>query len=155
MSSAFTANRCIYVGEFQHSIDAKKRLTVPSKWRFSGDQEDVYLALPNPVGCITIYPPKMVAKLEEKVAEVSLADKKGQQALAKLFSQADTFGCDKQGRIVLSDKLAAHAGIQKETTLAGNFATFNIWEPSAYKRYMESEQDQDDPMSEILRDLGL
>src|SRR5476649_2233003 len=106
--------RSLYVGEFRHNLDSKNRLTIPSKWRFSGDEEEVYLALPNPIGCVSIYPPKMVAKLEEKVQEVSLGNKKGQKALARLFSKADHFGCDKNGRITVNDKLIAHAGIVKE-----------------------------------------
>ena len=69
----------IFVGEFSHQLDAKNRLCIPSKWRFVGDETDAYLALPNPIGCITIYPPKMVARLEEKVSAVSLGDTKGQK----------------------------------------------------------------------------
>ena len=36
-----------YVGSFRHNLDAKNRLTIPSKWRFAGDDGDVYLALPD------------------------------------------------------------------------------------------------------------
>lgn len=149
------AEKCLYVGEYRHNLDVKNRLTIPSKWRFAGDQEDVYLALPNPSGCITVYPPKMVEKLEEKVSEVSLGNKKGQKALTRLFSQADTFGCDKQGRICLSEKLIAHAGLEKALVLAGNFSTFNLWEPKAYEYYLNGDEEPEDEMSQILTELGL
>jgi MraZ protein len=43
-------DKSLYVGEYQHTLDDKHRLTIPSKWRFDGDEEDVYLALPNPCG---------------------------------------------------------------------------------------------------------
>lgn len=148
-------DKSLYVGEFQHSLDAKNRLTIPAKWRFVGDEEEVYLALPNPIGCITIYPPKMVAKLEEKVAEVSLGNKKGQKALARLFSKADTFGCDKSGRINLNEKLVAHAELSKDAILAGSYVTFNIWNPEKYDAYLKSETEESDEMSQILTELGL
>lgn len=147
--------RSLYVGEFRHNLDSKNRLTIPSKWRFSGDEEEVYLALPNPIGCISVYPPKMVAKLEAKVEEVSLGNKKGQRALAKLFSKADHFGCDKSGRINLNEKLIGHAGLDKETILIGNFVTFNIWNLERYEAYLANEDDTEDELTEILTELGV
>lgn len=148
-------NKNVFVGEFSHQMDAKNRLCIPSKWRFVGDDADVYLALPNPIGCITIYPPKMVERLEEKVSAVSLGDLKGQKTLAKLFSQADTFGCDKQGRITLSEKLVKHAYLEKNVLLVGSYATFNLWEPSRYQAYVESSLEEENEMSQLLQQLGL
>ena len=52
-----------FVGEFTHSLDSKGRLTIPSKWRIP-EGDNTYLGLPNPGGYITVYPPKMVARLE-------------------------------------------------------------------------------------------
>lgn len=147
--------KSVFVGEFSHQMDAKNRLCIPSKWRFAGDDADVYLALPNPIGCITIYPPKMVERLEEKVSTVSLGDLKGQKILAKLFSQADTFGCDKQGRITLSEKLVKHAHLEKNVLLVGSYATFNLWEPVRYQSYVESSLEEENEMSQLLQQLGL
>ena len=145
----------VFVGEFLHQMDVKNRLCIPSKWRFVGDNDDVYLALPNPIGCITIYPPKMIERLEEKVSQVSLGDIQGQKVLAKLFSQADTFGCDKQGRITLSEKLIHHAKLEKNALLVGGYATFNIWAPETYKNYMNVSEVEENEMSKLLQHLGL
>ena len=136
-------------------MDAKNRLTIPSKWRFEGDEGVVYLALPNPIGCVTIYPPKMVKRLEEKVAEVSLGDKQRQKMLMKFFAKADYFGCDKQGRINLSDKLCAHAALEKDVVCVGNFVTFHVWSPERYGAYLDKEDDGEDEMSRVLCELGL
>jgi MraZ protein len=148
-------DKSLYVGEYQHTLDDKHRLTIPSKWRFDGDEEDVYLALPNPCGCITIYPPNMVSKLSAKVAEVSLGNRKAQKALTRLFSQADHFGCDKQGRIKLSEKLVTHAHLAKDCILVGNFMTFSLWSPDHYKAYLDNDDDSVDEMAQILTELGV
>lgn len=148
-------NKNVFVGEFSHQMDAKNRLCIPSKWRFTGDDAEVYLALPNPIGCITIYPPKMIERLEEKVSAVSLGDLKGQKTLAKLFSQADTFGCDKHGRITLSEKLIKHACLAKNILLVGSYATFNLWEPNRYQTYLDSSLEEENEMSQLLQQLGL
>ncbi|MBL6826871.1 MAG: mraZ, partial [Opitutales bacterium] len=115
-----------FVGEFTHALDSKGRVTIPSKWRISGG-DNTYLALPNPSGYITVYPPKMIERLEEKVSEANLSDTEAQSLLMELFSKADSFGCDKQGRINLSDKLLTHAGIKGKAVLVGKFSTFAIW----------------------------
>jgi MraZ protein len=145
----------LYVGEFQYTLDAKNRLTIPAKWRFDGDNTNIYLAFPNPIGCITVYPPKMIDRLEGKVAAVSLGNVKGQKTLMKLFSKADTFSYDKQGRIHLNEKLMIHAQLSKESVLVGNFSMFHIWSPVAYKAYLASDKEIENELSQILSELGL
>jgi MraZ protein len=146
--------KSFYVGQFQRSIDDNLRISLPTKWR-SNVNNEVFLALPNPIGCITIYPPKMITRLEEKVAEVSLGDQRGQHVLAKLFSNADTFGCDQKGRIKIEERIITHAGISSEVVLIGSYMTFNIWEPNRFQNYIKRIDHQNDEMSDILKGLGL
>jgi MraZ protein len=146
-----------YVGTFRHSLDAKNRLTVPAKWRFPGDDaEGSYLALPNPNGSITVYPPKMTAALEEKVANVSmLADKDELAALINLFATGDRFGCDAQGRIGLPEGLKAHAGLDKEAVLVGTITTFHIWTPARFATLTAVTPGKQPFDPAILRKYGL
>jgi MraZ protein len=145
----------IYVGEHRRSVDEKGRLLLPAKWRFGAEQSEIYIAVPNPSGCVTVYPPNMVSKMREKAANVSLGDKKGQKTLTRLFSMADQLVCDSQGRISINQTLQAHAGLGKEILMVGNFVTFSLWNPSKYAEYMDSGDDVDDEMSKILTQLGL
>ena len=140
-----------FVGEFTHALDSKGRVTIPSKWRISGD-ENTYLALPNPGGYITVYPPKMVSRLEVKVAEASLSDVRAQALFMELFSKAHSFGCDKQGRINLNDKLLAHAGIKGKAVLVGNFSAFAIWSVGRYEKRPAEDQRN---IFDAMRELGL
>ncbi len=152
-------DRGFYVGEYFHNLDAKGRLTIPSKWRFRGDEADVYLGLPNPQGCITVYPPRMIAKLEEQVSQISLGDLEGQAVLMDLSSMAQSFGCDKSGRIMLNERLIRHAGIEKEAVLLGTFSTFTIWSAERYadrgagKTFPVPEEVR--RMTETLKKFGL
>jgi DNA-binding transcriptional regulator/RsmH inhibitor MraZ len=68
--------KSFYIGEHARSIDEKMRIALPVKLRLE-NEEDIFLALPNPIGCIIVYPPKMIARLEAKVAEVSFGDTQG------------------------------------------------------------------------------
>ena len=126
--------KSIYVGEYEHSVDGKGRITIPSKWRFRGDDNEVYLAMPIFSGYLTVYPPDMISRLQENISEIGMADEEGQDLLMDLFAKANSFGCDKQGRINLSDSLRAHAGIKKEAVLVGNFTSFSIWSSQRYRK---------------------
>lgn len=140
------------MGEFTHALDSKGRVTIPSKWRISGG-DNTYLALPNPNGYITVYPPKMIARLEEKVSEASLSDVQAQSLLMELFAKADSFGCDKQGRINLSDKLLEHGGIDGKAVLVGKLTSFAIWSEARRKKEQETEKSRD--IFDAMRELGL
>jgi MraZ protein len=148
--------KSFYVGEFERSLDDKCRLSLPSKWR-SADEENgaSFLALPNPIGCITVYPPKMISRLEEKVSNVSLGDQVGQQALAKLFSQADTFECDTKGRMKIEERLVRHAAIHGDVLMIGSYVTFHIWNPERFRAYLQKPIAEGDEMSLILKSIGL
>jgi division/cell wall cluster transcriptional repressor MraZ len=146
--------KSFYVGQFHRNMDDKLRISLPVKWRSAVDDE-IFLALPNPIGCITIYPSKMIARLEEKVAEVSLGDQRGQHVLAKLFSNADTFNCDQKGIIKIEARIIYHANISSDVLLVGSYMTFNLWEPSRFQNYIKCADHQNDEMSDILKGLGL
>ncbi len=124
----------IFVGEYRHSMDAKGRLTIPSPWRLDGEEgRDAFLALPNPAGYITVYPPEMIAQLKERVSKISMGDVEGQAALTVVMSMAHSFSSDKQGRINLNERLIAHAGIEKEVVLLGKVSSFSIYSAKAYE----------------------
>jgi MraZ protein len=145
--------KSFYVGEHGRSMDEKLRVALPTKWRPENEVEDMFLALPNPIGCITVYPPKMVVRLEEKISEVSLGDRRGQMVLAKLFSRADTFCCDGKGRIKIDERLIKHGDILREVVFVGGGSTFSIWNPEKFKVYMQQESLED--VASILKGLGL
>ena len=71
----------------------------------------------------------------------------------ELFSKAHSFGCDKQGRINLSEDLLSHAGIKGKAVLAGNFTDFSIWSEDRYKKRKKSNEPVN--IFDAMRELGL
>jgi len=145
-----------FVGEFHHNIDDKGRLTIPSQWRPKAESEDNgFLALPNPAGYVTVYPPKMIAQLEERISQISIGDTEGQRAVEALMAMAHSFSCDKQGRINLNDKLLRHAGISKGAVLLGKLSTFSIYSGEVYAA-MQSETAVDaEAQAAVFKRFGL
>ena len=120
--------RVSYVDNFQHSLDARNRVTVPSSWRVSGDEENFYMAWYHKAeGCIAVYPPEMQEEFLAKSRAIPQSNLAGQKMLRDFFGQASMLGCDKQGRILIPEKLKQSAGITKEVTLVGMGRNFQIW----------------------------
>jgi MraZ protein len=138
----------MFVGEFRHNLDEKGRLTIPSTWRpgISDSEGNHFLALPSPDGYITVYPPKKIAQLEASIAQISLGDREGQQAVEELMASAHSFSCDKQGRIILNQKLIDFSGIEKGAVLLGKLSTFSIYSETEYAGL--EKRDRGDPAAQ-------
>ena len=143
-----------YAGEFSKQLDEKRRVTIPAKWRFKGDEaENSYLAIPTTYGSISVMPPQMIADLHSKISKISMANPAKRKALSKFLSKSCTFGCDKQGRIMLGETILSHVGINKDVCLVGMGATFEIWDPKAREKWLGESSEQDEIA--LLEELGL
>ncbi|MEX0320769.1 MAG: division/cell wall cluster transcriptional repressor MraZ [Puniceicoccaceae bacterium] len=139
-----------YVSEYVHNLDARNRVTVPSNWRVEGDEGNYYLAWQHPNGFIAVYPPDIQEELREKMRSTQLTDVEKQKALKAFYRRSHIFGCDKQGRILLTDKLRAHAGIDKQVGLVGVGRYFEIWDG----RKVAIEEAEDPNLLDVLKQIG-
>jgi MraZ protein len=127
-------SKTLFVGTFRHLLDAKNRLTIPSRWRFEGDEgPDSFLALPQG-DHVLVLPPAEIERLYEKLAGKALSDADAQASIQKMFALASSFGCDKQGRVGLPDSLLKDAGIDREAVLVGSLTKFTLWSPDRWAR---------------------
>lgn len=120
-----------YVSTFEHSLDAKGRLTVPSEWRTQAHEKDLHI-FPSSEGCLKVYPASWLAQQIERMAELPAGDtKRGKvEALASLANVATVD--EKTGRIMVKEPMRKHAGIAKNATLVGSGQYFQIWQTEAY-----------------------
>ena len=153
-SYAMSFSEIIYVGEFRRNLDGKNRVTVPAKWRFQGDESEVYIALPCPDGSVLVRPPKEMETFLEKVSAVGSGNVQHTKMLNQIFSMAHSFGCDKQGRIGLNQRLMDQAGIKREVVLLGAMKTFKIWDAQRYDRLI-NETFTNQSYANSLAEMGL
>ncbi|KAF0095708.1 MAG: mraZ protein [Puniceicoccaceae bacterium 5H] len=138
---ADTFDTKVYVGEYSHRLDQRGRVTVPSDFRVEGDEGNYYFAWPHPEGYVAVFPPAMQQELLEKTRAIKQSDRDGQKMLRQLFGNGCQFGCDKQGRILIPQKLLQKVGIEKDVTFVGTGRTFQIWSTERYTT--EDEEDFD------------
>ena len=145
-----------YAGEFEKQLDDKRRVTIPAKWRFKGDNsENSYFAIPTLYGAVSVLPPSMMRQLLDKISKISMANAQKRRVLSKFMSQSCTFGCDKQGRIMLDETTLARAGIKKTAKLVGMGATFEIWDPERRNKWLAQSEGDGAEDAALLEELGL
>jgi MraZ protein len=129
----------IFTGEFRHAMDAKNRVTIPSRWR-RGDIDE-FFAIPNPEGgFLMVMPPSEFRRLAEKVErDESLQPSDRRRFLRQFSSRAQHVTGDKQGRIVLPDEPCKQLNLQSDVVLVGAYSRFEIWSPAHWEETVNEE----------------
>ena len=141
----------MFMGEYNHTVDAKGRLIVPSKFREQlGDEFVVTKGLD---GCLFVYENTEWKALEEKLHALPLPNANARKFSRFFLAGATTCEVDKQGRILLPAVLREYAGIGKEAVLAGVLNRVEIW---SKERWMDNSEYEDvNQLAEHMSELGL
>jgi len=132
----------MFLGEYLHTFDSKNRISVPSKFR--KDLGRVVVVTHGLDHCLYLYSRKAWEKQAQTYAsEVNgIATRRG---LARLFL-AGSFEVevDKSGRVLIPENLKSFAALKEKAIIAGVADRVEIWEESAWKKYIEAiERDAD------------
>ena len=131
-----------FLGSHQNKLDAKGRVSVPAQFRTalrqSGETNGAGVQLvlrPSHLHpCIEAWPQGEFDALATPLAHYSRLSAEHQDLAASLYADAYPVEADKEGRILIPDQLAAHAGLGETVVFMGMGATFQIWEPVAAER---------------------
>ena len=136
----------MFMGEYNHTVDAKGRLIVPSKFREQlGDEFVVTKGLD---GCLFVYENTEWKALEEKLHALPLTNANARKVSRFFLAGATTCEVDKQGRILLPAVLRDFAGIDKDAVLVGVGSRIEIWSKDAW-----NESNTYDDMEEIAENM--
>lgn len=141
------------IGEYTHSIDTKKRLSLPSKWRRElGKKLVVTRGLDN---CLFVYPLKEWQKITEKIGQLPLgqADTRGFNRF--FLSGAVEVEVDSVGRILVPDFLKDFAQLNNKVVLAGIHDRVEIWGEKKWVSYKNKIEKQADALAEKLGEIGV
>ena len=139
------------MGEYNHTIDAKGRLIIPSKFRETlGDEFVVTKGLD---GCLFVYDNKEWSAFEEKLKSLPLTNKDARQFVRFFLAGATLAEVDKQGRILVPSSLREFAGLEKEVVLVGVASRVEIWSKSRWED--TASYDDVEEIAEHMAELGL
>ena len=121
------------MGEFEHSLDPKKRLTIPREWRQAmGDPDFVYVMRDRNGKCLDLLPKAEMESLLAKLREKALFDPALTKAAMLIGTNSEQPMLDVQGRIRISDKLLQFANLTTTVVMAGSVRMAKLWNPEAY-----------------------
>lgn len=120
----------MFVGEFTHALDPKRRITIPAVWRAQvGTPKSLYVLPDFHARCLNVFPAGEMARKLDRIRRHSLADRKAMQFASILGSASDLVPWDTQGRIRIKDKLLAFAGLRDQVVMIGALDKFQLWSP--------------------------
>ena len=141
----------MFMGEYNHTIDAKGRLIIPAKFREALGEE--FILTRGLDGCLSIYPMDEWKSFEEKLKALPLTDKNAREFLRFFVAGATSCELDKQGRILVPSTLREFAGLEKEVVLTGNLTRIEVW--SKEKWIENSNYDDMDSIAASMQEMGI
>lgn len=141
------------LGEYEHTLDPKGRLAMPSKLRESLGAH--FIITKGLDGCLFVYDMEQWHLLEEKLGSLPMSRKTARDFTRFLFAGACESECDKQGRILLPQNLRKHAGLEKDAVIVGVGKRAEIWDAQRWADYNEASSEDVNELAEQLADLGI
>ena len=141
----------MFMGEYNHTIDAKGRLIVPSKFREA--LGDTFVVTKGLDGCLFVYDNQEWNAFEEKLKSLPITNKEARQFARFFLAGAAEVEVDKQGRILVPNILREFAQINKEVVLIGVASRIEIWSKERFEGITAFE-DMDE-IAEHMAELGL
>lgn len=127
-------------GEYEHTLDAKRRLFIPARLR--GD-EKVFIMTRGLEGCLSLYTEASWRKLIDKLQNLQVANKTQARAFKRLLISGATLAeVDGQGRLLVPESLGLFAGIQKDATIIGMETHIEIWSSERWKDYRRKAEEE-------------
>lgn len=142
----------LFIGEYQHSLDAKNRIIVPAKLREGlGSRFVITKGLD---GCLYAYPLEEWKVLEDKLKTLPLTNKDARTFVRFFFSGACEVELDKQFKGLIPQNLKEYAKIEKDIVSIGVLSRVEIWSREMWDKYNDSNVDFD-YIAERMDDLGI
>ena len=136
------------LGEFEHTIDDKNRLTLPAKFR--QELADGLVVTRGMDGCLYAYARDDWARLADRIRALDPLSREARVMQRHFFSGAAAGELDKQGRMVLPATLLASAGIGREVTVAGVYDHLEIWDRAAWREHLKEVEGSAEHVAERL-----
>lgn len=144
----------MFLGEYGHSLDSKGRVTIPSKFR---DQLAPGLVVTrSPMDrCLLAMPQGKWEEVAAKISALPLADARSALLRRAIFSGAEDLKPDRQGRILISQRLRDYAQIETELVIAGVNTFIELWNPTMWEEKVLRQLEEGDLDNDIFAALAV
>lgn len=141
------------IGEYEHTLDAKSRMILPSKIR--EDIGEKFIITKGLDGCLFGFSKEEWKNFEEKLKTLPLTNKNARDFVRFFLSGAVEAELDKQGRFLIPSNLRKYANLEKEAVITGVGTRIEIWDKDKWKTYNSEENLSADQIAENMANLGM
>ncbi len=127
-----------FVGQYEHQMDAKGRVSLPSAFRRLGEGERFVLMQWEREN-LTLFPQAKWEELQQDLLDFRRKNPKGANQLRRLVANAVEVVPDKQGRILVPAGLQRGAGLSGAVLLVGAIDRVEVWDPERYDASVDGE----------------
>ena len=143
----------MFIGEYNHTIDNKKRISIPSDFRSElGDKAVITRGFEN---CLFLYPKSEWKERAKKISERSSLKSDARGLARVMLAGAREVKIDNLGRILIPDYLKEYANLKKDVTVAGLYNRIEIWDEDRWEDYRERTEKEIGDIAERLEELGI
>jgi len=143
----------MFIGEYTHTIDEKRRLAIPSKFRSAlGKKAVITRGLEN---CLVLYPLNEWTVLAEKLASLPTSREEARSFTRLMLAGAMDTVLDSLGRILIPDYLKKYAALEKNVAIIGLGDRIEIWDEKRWQEYKAKTETRVEDIAEKLEELGI
>ena len=139
------------IGEYEHTIDAKGRLSMPSKLR--RDMGEAFIVTKGLDGCLFAFSQEEWKNFETKLKSLPLSDKNARNFVRFFLAGATECEIDKQGRFLIPSNLRETGKLEKEAVIIGVGTRLEIWNKDIWNS--KDEEISADEIAENMTLLGI
>ena len=150
----------MFRGNFQHTLDNKGRLSIPSKFRDvlvgTGDERIIITNfVTDGQRCLDVYPIDAWLRFEEEIRKKPKFDPRMVKFQNYYLGSACDCSLDTHGRILIPPALRKYADLKRDVVLVAALEKFCVWDREARKKIFVEAEDKIMQDPDFLGDLGL
>ena len=143
----------MFIGEYRHTIDAKKRLALPVKFRRElGKKVIITRGIDN---CLVIYPSKEWKVMSDKLGKLPASQIEARGFARIMLSGAMEVDLDRLGRILVPEYLKDYASLKKNAVICGLYNRLEIWDDQNWEVYKKKAEKEVGDLASKLGELGI
>jgi MraZ protein len=145
--------KLMFIGEYTYSLDDKKRLAVPVKFRnLLGKKAVITRGLDQ---CLFIFSTKEWEILADKISKLPLSQSDARGFARLMLGGAMEVSIDSMGRILVPDYLKNYASLKKKAVLVGLLNRIEVWDEDKWEKYKGVTEKEGENIAERLKELGI
>lgn len=143
------SGKIMLIGQYEHTIDIKKRLALPAKFR--GELGDKVIITSGIEKCLVIYTQKEWEVMSGKLSNLPISAAEARSFTRVTLANAMEVALDKLGRILVPDYLKEYAGLKKNVVICGLSNRLEVWDSEKWTAY---KKEAEKGVEEIVSKLG-